>query len=121
MTGHKAAVERAVELAKGKGAKRAVMLPVSAPFHCALMQPAADVMADALAKVEIATPRDFFDYQAKYLADTTQYSCHDASPAMLAGELQNVAVAAAAGGADPIRRGVARPRHSRDRDHRRRP
>lgn len=56
VSGHKAAVERAVELAKEKGAKRAVMLPVSAPFHCALMAPAADVMAEALAKVEIMAP-----------------------------------------------------------------
>ena len=47
---HKAAVERAVEIARAKGAKRAMLLPVSAPFHCALMQPAADVMAEALAK-----------------------------------------------------------------------
>ncbi len=45
VSGNKAAVERAVEIAKTKGAKRAMLLPVSAPFHCALMQPAADVMA----------------------------------------------------------------------------
>ncbi len=56
VSGHKAAVERAAEIAKSKGAKRAVMLPVSAPFHCALMQPAADVMAKALAEVEISAP-----------------------------------------------------------------
>ncbi len=56
VSGTKAAVERAAEIAKEKGAKRAVMLPVSAPFHCALMQPAADVMADALANVEIKAP-----------------------------------------------------------------
>lgn len=56
VSGHKAAVERAAEIAKGRGAKRAVMLPVSAPFHCALMQPAADVMAEALAGVEIKSP-----------------------------------------------------------------
>ncbi len=56
VSGAKAAVERAAEIAKEKGAKRAVMLPVSAPFHCALMQPAADVMADALANVEVKTP-----------------------------------------------------------------
>lgn len=56
VSGHKAAVERAAEIAKEKGAKRAVMLPVSAPFHCALMQPAADVMAEALAEVEIKAP-----------------------------------------------------------------
>lgn len=56
ISGHKAAVERAAALAKERGAKRALMLPVSAPFHCALMQPAATVMADALAGVEIAEP-----------------------------------------------------------------
>ncbi|MDU8929139.1 ACP S-malonyltransferase [Alisedimentitalea sp. MJ-SS2] len=56
VSGHKAAVERAVELAKEKGAKRAVLLPVSAPFHCALMQPAADVMAEALESVDIKAP-----------------------------------------------------------------
>lgn len=57
VSGHKAAVERACEIAKGKGAKRAVLLPVSAPFHCALMQPAADKMAEALADVSIAAPQ----------------------------------------------------------------
>ncbi|MFK5997491.1 MAG: ACP S-malonyltransferase [Rhodobacterales bacterium] len=57
VSGHKAAVERACEIAKGRGAKRAVILPVSAPFHCALMQPAADAMAVALADVAIAAPR----------------------------------------------------------------
>lgn len=56
VSGHKAAVERAVEIAKGAGAKRAMLLPVSAPFHCALMQPAADAMAEALAGVAIAVP-----------------------------------------------------------------
>ena len=56
VSGAKAAVERAAEIAKENGAKRAVMLPVSAPFHCALMQPAADVMANALANIEIKTP-----------------------------------------------------------------
>lgn len=53
VSGDKAAVERAVEIAKGKGARRAMLLPVSAPFHCALMQPAADAMADALSKVTV--------------------------------------------------------------------
>ncbi|WP_375260153.1 ACP S-malonyltransferase [Citreimonas sp.] len=57
ISGEKAAVERAVEAAKGAGAKRALMLPVSAPFHCALMQPAADKMAEALKSVEIRAPR----------------------------------------------------------------
>ncbi|WP_371059363.1 ACP S-malonyltransferase [Rhodosalinus sp. 5P4] len=56
ISGHKAAVERAVEIAKARGAKRAVLLPVSAPFHCALMAPAAEEMAEALAGVEIAPP-----------------------------------------------------------------
>jgi [acyl-carrier-protein] S-malonyltransferase len=57
VSGHKAAVERAVEIAKARGARRAVLLPVSAPFHCALMAPAARAMQDALAGVEIARPR----------------------------------------------------------------
>ena len=57
VSGHKAAVERAVEIAKAKGAKRALLLPVSAPFHCSLMQPAADAMAGALADVAIAAPK----------------------------------------------------------------
>jgi len=56
VSGHKEAVERAVEIAKGKGAKRAMLLPVSAPFHCALMQPAAEAMAEALAGVAIKAP-----------------------------------------------------------------
>ncbi|WP_299292503.1 ACP S-malonyltransferase [uncultured Tateyamaria sp.] len=56
VSGHKGAVERAVEIAKGKGAKRAVMLPVSAPFHCSLMEPAAAVMAEALAQVDLNAP-----------------------------------------------------------------
>ena len=56
VSGDKAAVERAVEIAKTKGAKRAMLLPVSAPFHCRLMQPAADAMAEALAGVTIKPP-----------------------------------------------------------------
>ncbi len=56
ISGALAAIERAVEIAKGKGAKRALMLPVSAPFHCSLMQPAADAMAAALAEVEMKAP-----------------------------------------------------------------
>lgn len=56
VSGHRAAVERAVDLAKARGAKRALLLPVSAPFHCALMQPAADVMAQALSEVSILAP-----------------------------------------------------------------
>jgi [acyl-carrier-protein] S-malonyltransferase len=56
VSGHKAAVERAVEMATARGAKRAVLLPVSAPFHCALMQPAADRMQEALADASILAP-----------------------------------------------------------------
>lgn len=56
VSGSKAAVERAVEIARGRGARRAMMLPVSAPFHCALMQPAADAMAEALARTVIKPP-----------------------------------------------------------------
>ena len=56
VSGDKAAVERAVEIARGKGARRAMMLPVSAPFHCSLMQPAADAMAAALAGVTVKSP-----------------------------------------------------------------
>ena len=57
VSGHREAVERALEIAKAKGAKRAILLPVSAPFHCALMQPAAAVMSDALAGVVIEAPQ----------------------------------------------------------------
>lgn len=56
VSGHRGAVERALAIAKEKGAKRALLLPVSAPFHCALMAPAAAVMAEALAAVTIAAP-----------------------------------------------------------------
>ena len=56
VSGDKAAVDRAVEIAKARGAKRAMLLPVSAPFHCKLMQPAADAMAKALAGVVIKPP-----------------------------------------------------------------
>ena len=57
LSGAKSAVERAVEIAKEQGVKRAMILPVSAPFHCPLMQPAADVMAEALSQVEVKPPR----------------------------------------------------------------
>ncbi|QBX99830.1 ACP S-malonyltransferase [Rhodophyticola sp. CCM32] len=56
VSGHRAAVMRAVEIAKVAGAKRAILLPVSAPFHCALMEPAAKVMADALSHVDVEEP-----------------------------------------------------------------
>ncbi|MET0313924.1 MAG: ACP S-malonyltransferase [Hansschlegelia sp.] len=57
ISGSRAAVERALVIAKTRGAKRALLLPVSAPFHCAMMQPAADVMREALSHVRIAAPR----------------------------------------------------------------
>lgn len=56
ISGHKGAIDRAIAIAKDLGAKRAVALPVSAPFHCSLMQPAADAMAEALGGVVIAPP-----------------------------------------------------------------
>ena len=56
VSGTRAAVERALELAKERGARRSLLLPVSAPFHCSLMAPAAQAMADALAKASIAAP-----------------------------------------------------------------
>jgi [acyl-carrier-protein] S-malonyltransferase len=56
ISGHKAAVDRAIDIAKARGAKRAMLLPVSAPFHCGLMQPAAAAMAEALAGVVISDP-----------------------------------------------------------------
>ena len=56
ISGHKGAIDRAIEMAKEMGAKRAVPLPVSAPFHCSLMQPAADAMAEALGKTVIEPP-----------------------------------------------------------------
>lgn len=57
VSGHKAAVERTIETAKARGAKRGMLLPVSAPFHCSLMQPAADAMQAALETVALGTPR----------------------------------------------------------------
>jgi len=56
LSGERGAVERAVNLAKARGAKRAMMLPVSAPFHCSLMQPAAEAMAEAFATVSVGRP-----------------------------------------------------------------
>ena len=57
VSGHKGAVERCIEAAKPRGAKRGMLLPVSAPFHCPLMQPAADAMQEALGRVTLSTPR----------------------------------------------------------------
>ena len=57
LSGHKTAIDRVAEIGKKHGVRRALPLPVSAPFHCSLMQPAADVMAEELAKVEVRRPR----------------------------------------------------------------
>lgn len=56
LSGHRAAIDRAIELAKGRGGRRSVLLPVSAPFHCSLMAPAAEVMAEALEKATLRPP-----------------------------------------------------------------
>jgi len=56
VSGHRTAVERAIEIGKTKGARRSILLPVSAPFHCSLLQPAADAMAEALAGASLASP-----------------------------------------------------------------
>ncbi|MEO1551352.1 MAG: ACP S-malonyltransferase [Pseudomonadota bacterium] len=72
VSGTKAAVERATDLAKEAGAKRAVMLPVSAPFHCPLMAPAAEVMARALAEVDIQDPK------VPLVANVCAHATHDA-------------------------------------------
>ena len=56
ISGHRAAVERAIALARDRGVRRAMLLPVSAPFHCALMAPAADVMRDALGETDLRAP-----------------------------------------------------------------
>jgi [acyl-carrier-protein] S-malonyltransferase len=56
ISGHKSAIDRAIELVKEHGIKRGILLPVSAPFHCPLMQPAADAMEEALGKTALQTP-----------------------------------------------------------------
>jgi [acyl-carrier-protein] S-malonyltransferase len=73
VSGHKAAIERALAIAAEKGARRSVLLPVSAPFHCALMQPAADAMAEALAKVDMRDPL------VPLIANVTAAPCTDAA------------------------------------------
>lgn len=73
VSGHKAAIERALTIAAEKGAKRSLLLPVSAPFHCALMQPAADAMAEALAKVDMRDPL------VPLVANVTARPCTDAA------------------------------------------
>jgi [acyl-carrier-protein] S-malonyltransferase len=71
ISGHKTAVERAIEIAKTKGVKRAMLLPVSAPFHCALMAPAADAMAEAFAKV--TGPAEIRDLLVQQITATVRW------------------------------------------------
>ena len=84
VSGNKEAVDRAVEIAKAKGARRAMLLPVSAPFHCSLMKPAADVMADALSKVDDQQARSAAGEQRARVCD--QRSGRDPPPPDRAGD-----------------------------------
>lgn len=88
VSGHKAAVDRALEIAKAKGAKRAMLLPVSAPFHCALMQPAAHVMAEALAAVVINAPRVPIVVNVRAEAVTEPDRIHDLLIAQVTGSVR---------------------------------
>jgi [acyl-carrier-protein] S-malonyltransferase len=74
LSGHKGAIDRAIEMARDMGAKRALPLPVSAPFHCPLMQPAADAMAEALGKTVIEPPHVplFANVTAQAVADPAE-------------------------------------------------
>jgi len=71
LSGHKTAIDRVVEIAPGMGARRAMPLPVSAPFHCALMAPAADAMAEALAEIDLRAPA------VPLIANVTAAPCSD--------------------------------------------
>ncbi len=88
VSGHTAAVERALEIAKAKGAKRAMLLPVSAPFHCALMQPAAHVMAEALAAAVIHAPRVPIVVNVRAEAVTEPDRIHDLLIAQVTGSVR---------------------------------
>ena len=83
ISGHKGAIDRAIEMAKDMGAKRAVPLPVSAPFHCPLMQPAAEAMRDALSYVVVEAPA--VPLFANVTAAAGDRSRHDPQPAGRAG------------------------------------
>ena len=85
IAGHRAAVERAIGLAKQKGAKRGVMLPVSAPFHCSLMRPAAEKLATRLAEIAIATPV----LPVIHNVDVAEHRDHDAIRDALARQAAN--------------------------------
>ena len=88
VSGHRAAVERAIEIAKAKGAKRALLLPVSAPFHCALMQPAAHKMAEALSAVVIERPTVPVVVNVRAEAVTEPDRIHDLLIAQITGSVR---------------------------------
>jgi len=88
VSGHKAAVERAIEIAKARGAKRALLLPVSAPFHCALMQPAAHKMAEALSAVVIEKPSVPVVVNVRAEAVTEPDRIHDLLIAQITGSVR---------------------------------
>lgn len=85
IAGHRAAVERAIGLAKQKGAKRGVLLPVSAPFHCTLLRPAAEKLARRLAEIEIRTPT----IPVLHNVDVAEHRDHDAIRDALARQAAN--------------------------------
>jgi [acyl-carrier-protein] S-malonyltransferase len=88
ISGSKAAVERAAELAKHRGAKRAIMLPVSAPFHCALMQPAQDRLAADLAELTFHAPEVPVMCNADAALVTTAEQARDALVRQVTGSVQ---------------------------------
>ncbi len=104
IAGETAAVKRAIDLALARGAKRAVQLPVSAPFHCALMQPAADRLREKLAKINVQKPRVTF----RSSVDTATYDDPDAIRQLLVRQAVSqvrwsaTVAALIANGADPI-------------------
>ena len=85
IAGHRAAVERAIGLAKQKGAKRGVLLPVSAPFHSTLLRPAGDKLAVRLAQIEIHSPK----IPVIHNVDVTEHPQHDAIREALARQASN--------------------------------
>ncbi|AML53686.1 ACP S-malonyltransferase [Falsihalocynthiibacter arcticus] len=88
VSGNKEAVERAIEIAKARGAKRAILLPVSAPFHCALMEPAAQIMAQALADVTINAPSVALVSNVRAEATTSPSEIRDLLVAQVTGSVR---------------------------------
>ncbi len=106
ISGHRAAIERAVALAKDLGAKRAVLLPVSAPFHCPLMQPAADAMDAALADARIGAPLVpvFANVDAAAIADPGAIRASLVAQVTGNGPLARIGAGDGRGGRHPVRR-----------------